>query len=324
MSTENKENEVLAIKEEPDGSVVVEMPGDAEPQDDDNDAPQQESYQAQDNAQPDASDDDADHQDDTDAIRAAKRARRRAKRESAKQHQIEKDHRLSMLQRQNEELLQRLAVIERKTHAGELAQMDEAIRQAATSLEYAKIKMSQATTEQDGDGFTKAQEMWYDARQKLEALQNLKKVAAQPRTQQSLPNPKIANFAQRWQQRNPWFDPNMGDLDSRLTKEIDEDMVRQGWDPAEEQYWQELDRRLRQHLPNRYNQAEGGSASKNRPRYMQSNTGRESAAAAGGRQVFMLEPEQVKAIKDAGLWDDEKARNRIIAQYAKQQQQKRA
>jgi hypothetical protein len=57
---------------------------------------------------------------------------------------------------------------------------------------------------------------------------------------------------------------------------------------------------------------------------MQSNTGRESAAAAGGRQVFMLEPEQVKAIKDAGLWDDEKARNRIIAQYAKQQQQKRA
>jgi hypothetical protein len=55
---------------------------------------------------------------------------------------------------------------------------------------------------------------------------------------------------------------------------------------------------------------------------MQSNTGRESAAAAGGRQVFMLEPEQVKAIKDAGLWDDEKARNRIIAQYAKQQQKR--
>jgi hypothetical protein len=313
MSNEAQQDEILGIKEEPDGSVTVEMPVD-EHQDDD--APQQNDDRSQDAA---PADEDADHQDDTDAIRAAKRARRRAKRESAKQHQIEKDHRLSMLQRQNEELLQRLAVIERKTHAGELAQMDEAIRQAATSLEYAKIKMSQATSEQDGEGFTKAQEMWYDARQKIEALQNLKKVAAQPRAQQSLPNPKIANFAQRWQQRNPWFDPGMGDLDSRLTKEIDEDLVRQGWDPADEQYWDELDRRLRQHLPNRYNQAEGGSASKNRPRYMQSSTGRESAAAAGGRQVFMLEPEQVKAIKDAGLWDDEKARNRIIAQYAKQQ-----
>jgi len=264
-------------------------------------------------------DDDADHHDDTEAIRAAKRNRRRAKRDAAKQHQIEKDHRLSMLQRQNEELLQRLAVIERKTHAGEIAQIDEAIRQAATSVEYAKIKMSQATNEQDGEGHTKAQEMWFDARKKLEDLQNLKRVAAQPRQNQSLPNPKIANYAQEWQKRNPWFDPNAKDLDSKITKDVDEHLAREGWDPASEEYWEELDRRLRQYVPHRYNSHEGGSTSKNRPRFMQASTGRESAASAGGRKVFELSAEQVRAIKEAGLWDDEKARNRIIRQYANQQ-----
>jgi hypothetical protein len=52
---------------------------------------------------------------------------------------------------------------------------------------------------------------------------------------------------------------------------------------------------------------------------MQASTGRESAAAAGGRKSFELSAEQVRAIKEAGLWDDEKARNRIIRQYATQQ-----
>ena len=306
MSNET-ENEVLDIKEEKDGSVIVEI---ADTGDDDN-----EPVQA---AEP-VNDDDADHQDDTEAIRAAKRNRRRAKRDAAKQHQIEKDHRLSMLQRQNEELVQRLAVIERKTHAGEIAQIDEAIRQAATSVEYAKIKMSQATNEQDGDGHTRAQEMWFDARKKLEDLQNLKRVAAQPRQQQSLPNPRVATFAQEWQQRNPWFDPNAKDLDSKVTKDVDDHLAREGWDPATEDYWHELDRRLRQYVPHRYNGQYSGSSSKNRPRFMQASTGRESAAAAGGRRSFELSPEQVRAIKEAGLWDDEKARNRIIHQYAAQQ-----
>ena len=306
MSNET-ENEVLDIKEEKDGSVIVEI---ADTGDDDN-----EPVQA---AEP-VNDDDADHQDDTEAIRAAKRNRRRAKRDAAKQHQIEKDHRLSMLQRQNEELVQRLAVIERKTHAGEIAQIDEAIRQAATSVEYAKIKMSQATNEQDGDGHTRAQEMWFDARKKLEDLQNLKRVAAQPRQQQSLPNPRVATFAQEWQQRNPWFDPNAKDLDSKVTKDVDDHLAREGWDPATEDYWHELDRRLRQYVPHRYNSQYSGSSSKNRPRFMQASTGRESAAAAGGRRSFELSPEQVRAIKEAGLWDDEKARNRIIHQYAAQQ-----
>lgn len=310
MSAEEKD-EILDIKEEKDGSVIVEMPDTGEEVEDN------EPVQAAEGGP--ANDEDADHQDDTEAIRTAKRNRRRAKRDAAKQHQIEKDHRLSMLQRQNEELLQRLAVIERKTHAGELAQIDEAIRQAATSVEYAKLKMSQATNEQDGEGHIKAQEMWFDARKKLEDLQNLKKVAAQPRQQQSLPNPKIANYAQQWQQRNPWFDPGMGDLDSKVTKDVDEHLAREGWDPATEDYWQELDRRLRQYVPHRYNANESGSASKNRPRFMQASTGRESAAAAGGRRSFELSPEQVRAIKDAGLWDDEKARNRIIRQYASQQ-----
>ena len=52
------------------------------------------------------------------------------------------------------------------------------------------------------------------------------------------------------------------------------------------------------------------------------SSGRENAASAGGRQSFQLEPEQVKAMKDAGFWDDPKKRLSMIKRYAAQAQQR--
>ena len=118
-STDAKEPDI-EITEQPDGSVAVALPEDLAPppnqQDDDDDPPQSkvEGGSADDPA-------DADADDDTEALRNAKRERRRAKRELARKTSAEKDQRLQLLQRQNQELMERLSVVERKTHAGEIA-----------------------------------------------------------------------------------------------------------------------------------------------------------------------------------------------------------
>jgi hypothetical protein len=123
-STDAKEPDI-EITEQPDGSVAVALPEDLAPpsaQDDDDDPPQSkaEGGPADDPA-------DADADDDTEALRNAKRERRRAKRELARKTSAEKDQRLQLLQRQNQELMERLSVVERKTHAGELAKLDRAV-----------------------------------------------------------------------------------------------------------------------------------------------------------------------------------------------------
>jgi hypothetical protein len=45
-------------------------------------------------------------------------------------------------------------------------------------------------------------------------------------------------------------------------------------------------------------------------------SGRESQTSRGNS--FVLEPEQVRAMKEAGFWDNPEVRNRMIKRYAEQ------
>ena len=112
MSTENEDQ--VKVLEEPDGSAIVDLPDSIEL----------------------AQGDDSDHEDDNptsdelDALRNAKRERRRAKRDLVRKTQAEKDERLQLLQRQNQELMERLSVVEHRTRANDLAQIDKAVQDA--------------------------------------------------------------------------------------------------------------------------------------------------------------------------------------------------
>ena len=310
----NKDQEPqIEVKEAMDGSAVVELPDDLAP-----DEPQEAKPEPQE-AAADPNDEDADAPDDSDALRAAKRARRKAKRELVKKTNSEKDARLISLQRKVEELTQRLSVTESKTHSADLARLDKTIEDSELRLQYARMKMSEATSSQDGEAFAKAQEMWYDARKKVEDLKRFRETAATPKQQASIPDPNLQRLAADWMERNRWYKPDNKDTDSKIAKQIDESLTAEGWDPTSEEYWDELDNRLQRYLPHRYNQQEDETPSRrSRPRNIVTGSGRESSPAAGGRNTFTLTPEQVRAMKDAGFWDDPQKRAKMIKRYAQE------
>jgi hypothetical protein len=310
----NKDQEPdIDVKEAMDGSAVVELPDDLVPE------AQEDSRAEPQEAAADASDEDADAPDDSDALRAAKRARRRAKRELVKKTNSEKDARLVALQRKVEELTQRLSVTESKTHSADLARLDKTIEDSELRLQYARMKMSEATSSNDGEAFAKAQEMWYDARKQVEDLKRFRETAATPKQQASIPNPDLQRLAADWMSRNRWYKPDIKDTDSKIAKQIDEALTAEGWDPTSEDYWEELDNRLQRYLPHRYNQQEDENPSRrSRPRNTVTGSGRESSPAAGGRNTFTLTPEQVRAMKDAGFWDDPQKRAKMIKRYAQE------
>ena len=310
----NKDQEPeIEVKEAMDGSAVVELPDDLAP-----DEPQEAKPEPQE-AAADLNDEDADAPDDSDALRAAKRARRKAKRELVKKTNSEKDARLVALQRKVEELTQRLSVTESKTHSADLARLDKTIEDSELRLQYARMKMSEATSSQDGEAFAKAQEMWYDARKQVEDLKRFRETAATPKQQASIPDPNLQRLAADWMERNRWYKPDNKDTDSKIAKQIDESLTAEGWDPTSEEYWDELDNRLQRYLPHRYNQQEDETPSRrSRPRNIVTGSGRESSPAAGGRNTFTLTPEQVRAMKDAGFWDDPQKRAKMIKRYAQE------
>lgn len=316
MTTENQTEEKILVKEEQDGSVTVDLP-DSIPSPDLEENGGEERL-AEGGA---ADDDDQDRDDDTEAIRAARRARRKAKKEYIKKTNEEKDQRLVMLQRQNQELMERLSNVERKTHSADLARLDKAIEDKELRLQYARMKMSEATSAGDGEAFAKAQEMWYETRREVESMKSLKENAVRSvNTQQPTNSAELQRQASRWMERNDWFSPEGGDEDSEIAKIIDQKLVKEGWNPASEEYWEELDKRLQKRLPHRYtdNYDEGNGRSSRRPRSIVTGSGREGTSSGGARNSFTLSPEQVRAIKDAGLWDNPQSRNRMIKRYAEQ------
>ncbi len=315
MSEETKE-EKLSVTEEKDGSAVVELPEGMVPEGDDDqrdDQGEQEPVSAAQDDQQD--DDDSDQPDDTDAVREARRARRRAKKELVKKTREEKDQKLMLLQRQNQELMERLSTLERKNVSAELARFDKAIEDEAMRMQYAQRKMQEATDASDGQAFIKAQEAWYESRKKLETMQAIKKRANEASNQQTgAVNPEVQRYANDWMKNNEWYDPNGRDTDSRIAKVIDEQLSEEGWDPARKDYWEEFDKRLQNRLPHLYNDSYDEQP-RRRPRSVVTGSGREVSNSRGGN-TFVLTPEQVRAIKEAGMWDDPTTRNRMIKRYA--------
>ena len=315
MSTENEEQ--INIKEQPDGSVTVDLPDSIQIAPTDDTPPEQKA-----DGDDEFHEDDNPTNDELEALRRAKSERRRAKKDLVRKTQAEKDERMALLQRQNQELMERLSVIEHRTHANDIAQIDKAMQDGELRVRYAKMKLAEAVQAQDGEAAAQANEMLLDERQKLESLKNFKQRAVQPQQKSSIPDAGTQRQIAAWMERNSWFDPERKDMDSKIAKQVDEQLHAEGWDPATSDYWQEMDNRLRKYIPHRYNDDYEESSSRRKPRSPVTSSGRENAASAGGRQSFQLDPDQVRAMKDAGFWDDPKKRLSMIKRYAAQAQQR--
>lgn len=304
-----KPTEELYVEEGQDGAATVEM--DEFPLEDG----QEEIRQKQD----DGDANDSDHPDDTEAVRAARRARRRSKKDLIRKTNDEKDTRLQLLQRQNEEMSQRMANMERRTQQHDVSRIDKAIEDKQVALEYARMKLAEATNSGDGEGAVKAQELMYDTRTQIQQLSEMKKQA--DRQEQSAPriDHNVQRNAATWIDRNGWYKPDLSDTDSKIAKLVDEGLVSEGWNPGTADYWDELDNRLQKRLPHHYNKESDRNDSVRSPRNTVGSSGREASAAYGGtnKSTYVLSPERVRAMKDAGAWENPERKKAMIANFIK-------
>ena len=313
MSTEQKED-VIVIQEEKDGSATIDLPDSIPSPDLQHD---DDSDEADDRARQIEMVDGGEVDEDAEALREQKRLKRQRRKEYHKQVSTEKDVKLTHLERQNQQLLERLSVLERKSHGSDLARLDKAIEDQDNRILFAKQKISEATKTGNGELLTSAQEMWFEARRQSEALANLKKRAVAPQNQRTIqaPDPQLQRHATNWMANNPWYDPNGKDADSRRALNEDTILAEEGYDPKTAEYWTELDKRLQRVVPHRYTE-DVNEKPRSRPRSAVTSSGREFASNNGRGNSFTLSPDQVRAMKDAGMWDDAKKRAKMIQRYA--------
>lgn len=253
-------------------------------------------------------------------IRAARREERRLKKQIHREKAKESNYLITALKKQNSELADRLAAVERKTSGAELARVDKAIEDAGVQVEYAKMKMKEAVTRNDGESLAHAQEMWYDSKRKLESLEMLKTNATKqmttPQQNISVPDPMVQRMAADWMEENPWYDPQGRNEESQIAQLVDKKLTEEGFDPTSPDYWDELDTRMQRYLPQKSNSGyNAGNVQHKRPRSVMTSSGRETMATTKSNE-FRLSPDRVAAMKEAGLWDNPTARQNAIRKYA--------
>lgn len=315
----------VPVKELDDGSVLAKLEEHVEHfpeetkdtvvEEEDNDQDEEDSVEEVQAGE--AEDNPEETDDDRQKIREARREERRLKKELAKQRDITARNKISALERRNAELAERLAKVESAAASYQFAQIDKAIEDESTRVEYAKMKMLQAAQENDASAQVEYLEQLTEAKQRLQQAQAYKKqqLEAAKTPKQNVPTPmaeEVQRNATKWLQRNSWFDPEARDTDSRIAKVIDQELATDGWDPADPEYWEELDNRLSARLPHRYT-SKGGAATRRAGPTASSRVANSAGTKPG---TITLSRDRVQAIKDAGAWDDVEKRNKMIRAYA--------
>lgn len=209
----------------------------------------------------------------------------------------------------------RLEALERRTHGADISAVDNELRKSVDAYNFYKQQHAEAVTRADGQLAADAQEKMFAAMNRAQQLNQVKQAAQRQPMQPQPLDPRLKAQADVWLERNSWYDPTGSDPDSQIALTVDQQMAREGWNPTTPQYWEELDSRLKKYLPHKYSSGYNSSKGNGRsPRAPVASSSRESQNASN-KGGYMLSPERVQAIKDAGMWDDPAKRAAMVKRY---------
>ena len=224
----------------------------------------------------------------------------------------------------NQQLQEQLNILSRRTTGAEIVQVEQELSRIEQTYLYHKGVMEAASQAGKVSDALQAGEKMNSAKARYGEVTRLKEAISRQTTvgTVAMPDPAVTTNATKWATGNKWYNPSGQDFDSRITREIDSDLTKEGFDPRTTSYWEELDRRVQKHLPHRAsvdnNNRNRGSTS--RPRNTVAGSGREDigtggSGSGGGGNKFTLSVERVQAMKDAGQWADPKKRSEMTKYY---------
>lgn len=243
------------------------------------------------------------------------RDKRTKRRELQKRAKERSQRELEFLRQQNATMEQRLRAIEGTTLNQQVQGIDAQLQKAMYDAQQAENIMARAVEAGNGDDVAAALRLRDEARDRAVQLTQHKAQAAQVAQQAARPqaDPRVVDYANQWLKANPWYNPQGRDEDSAITKAIDNSLAAEGWNPASEDYWQELTRRVSARIGDDDTGTTQRQAAPRRKAPPTGNT-REHAPASSRNEVYVT-PERKQAMVDAGVWDDPVRRTQMLKAY---------
>lgn len=277
------------------------------------------------------------HSEDEDEDREAKKTERQNRKQRQREARQRQETELNFLRQRNEALERQFSNLAQRQTRTEVLTVDQRINQTKAQLKIANDVIAAAIEQGKGADAVEATTIREQLQSQLVNLERAKHSltsqsseedgegggipAPTRRTAANTPPPQLVKLATAWVKDHSWYDPRNTDEDSALVTHLDNQLLRSGaFDPLTPEYYEELTRRVKRHLPHRFEGEDGESRqgstpakkSKSAPKF--ATGGRERPLASN--QVY-ISADRKQAMIDAGVWDDPKLRNKYLAQYAK-------
>ena len=222
----------------------------------------------------------------------------------------EREEKIDELIRQNEELKQSLNEKEQEVNTVASRGVGASEKQLTQNIELARQAYLQAFDEGDKEKVLAAQEILNSAQADLKTVQGYKANIARRMEQASQEEEKEPELAQQipvydpkaneWAQQNDWFGQDTVKTAAALA--IDAELKGEGYDPSDDEFYEEIDRRLETafgQTSNRVQETEGQSNSgTSQPAQVVSGASRSSPSA--GKKV-KLSKEDVRLANKWGI-----------------------
>lgn len=301
----NEDDEELVIVEpEEQSDEQPSEPDDSDEQDDDDDGDDERTGVSEDDSEDEIV-------DKNKKIREQRTKRRQLQKQAKERSQRE----LALLREQNAELMRRMQAIEGNTLTQQAQSIEQQYNAALYEAQQAETIIARAVEAGNGEDVAVAMRLRDEAKERAQQLAYAKQQAEQYAQQAVQPqaDPRVVDYAKQWLDANPWYNPQGRDEESSITKAIDNSLAAEGWNPASEEYWHELTRRVAARIGGSDNATTRREAAPRRKAPPTGNT-REHAPASTKNEVVVT-PERKQAMIEAGVWDDPVARNRYLKAY---------
>lgn len=265
--------------------------------------------------------------------REEKRQRRERREAAIRRNNLE----MEFLRKRNDDLERRINGVVQQVGAQQQYTLDQAITKVDQDIKLAEQVLAGAIAGSNGEDAAKAlrvrdaltqrkAELNYARMQREQMAAQREQPQAQPETA-SVP-PAVLKHAQRFVNEHDWYDPSGGNEESAIMLAIDAQLVREGFDPSDADYWVELRKRGERRLPDKFKRKasrdvdadddDEDDVPQRRPRGgppVGSGRDRPSGGNSGRREVY-ISPERKQALIDAGVWDDPVLRAKYVKKYA--------
>lgn len=209
----------------------------------------------------------------------------------------ERDEHIQALIQKNEELNTNLRTKDKEVNTLGKSSLDASEKQLTDKIELARAVYAEAFEEGDKDRVLKAQEMLNDAQIDLKSVtaaknnyQEIEDVPqqAQPQPQQQVrQQPANDPRAEDWASKNDWFGKD--NVMTAAALAIDAELKGEGYDPQDQDFYQEIDNRLKKAFPQKL----GNSQER-----VQENTSQPAQVVSGGSRSSSSNSRKVKLSKE--------------------------